>query len=79
MLYPSMMFRLNGVDPQRAGEAWRTIPALMEFGLDVLKQLRFNADWPTFAIRRRLRWDGYADPAVVARRRSARSEPNFRS
>ena len=30
MLYPSMMFRLNGVDPQRAGEAWRTIPALME-------------------------------------------------
>jgi FAD dependent oxidoreductase len=30
MLYPSMMFRLNGVDPQRAGDAWRTIPALME-------------------------------------------------
>ncbi len=30
MLYPSMMFRLNGVDPARAGEAWRTIPALME-------------------------------------------------
>src|SRR3954453_14703338 len=30
MLYPSMMFRLNGVDPERAGEAWRTIPALME-------------------------------------------------
>ena len=30
MLYPSMMFRLNGVDPQKAGEAWRTIPALME-------------------------------------------------
>src|SRR5579862_466653 len=30
MLYPSMMFRLNGIDPQRAGEAWRTIPALME-------------------------------------------------
>jgi hypothetical protein len=30
MLYPSMMFRLNGVDPQRAGEAWRSIPALME-------------------------------------------------
>ena len=30
LLYPSMMFRLNGVDPQRAGEAWRTIPALME-------------------------------------------------
>jgi hypothetical protein len=30
LLYPSMMFRLNGVDPQQAGEAWRTIPALME-------------------------------------------------
>ncbi len=30
MLYPSMMFRLNGVDPERAGDAWRTIPALME-------------------------------------------------
>jgi FAD dependent oxidoreductase len=30
MLYPSMMFRLNGVDPARAGEAWRTIPTLME-------------------------------------------------
>jgi hypothetical protein len=30
MLFPSMMFRLNGVDPDRAGEAWRTIPALME-------------------------------------------------
>src|SRR5260370_20935763 len=30
MLSPSMMFRLNGIDPERAGEAWRTIPALME-------------------------------------------------
>jgi hypothetical protein len=30
MLYPSMMFRLNGIDPERAGEAWRTIPSLME-------------------------------------------------
>jgi hypothetical protein len=30
MLYPSMMFRLNGIDPGRAGEAWRSIPALME-------------------------------------------------
>jgi hypothetical protein len=30
MLYPSMMFRLNGVDPQQAGDAWRTIPARME-------------------------------------------------
>jgi hypothetical protein len=30
MMYPSMMFRLNGIDPEKAGEAWRTIPALME-------------------------------------------------
>jgi ribulose 1,5-bisphosphate synthetase/thiazole synthase len=30
MLFPSMMFRLNGIDPDRAGEAWRTIPALMD-------------------------------------------------
>jgi FAD dependent oxidoreductase len=30
MLYPSMMFRLNNVDPEKAGEAWRTIPELME-------------------------------------------------
>src|SRR3954449_7217317 len=30
MLYPSMMFRLNGVDPDKAGDAWRTIPTLMQ-------------------------------------------------
>src|SRR3979490_1441090 len=30
MLYPSMMFRLNGIDPEKAGDAWRTIPVLME-------------------------------------------------
>jgi hypothetical protein len=30
MLYPSTMFRINGVDPQRAGEAWLKIPQLME-------------------------------------------------
>ena len=30
MLYPTMMFRLNGVDADAAGEAWRTIPLLME-------------------------------------------------
>jgi FAD dependent oxidoreductase len=30
MLYPSMMFRLNGIDPDKAGEAWRIIPLLME-------------------------------------------------
>ena len=29
-LYPSMMFRLNGVDPAKAGEAWRSIPQAME-------------------------------------------------
>jgi hypothetical protein len=30
MLYPTMMFRLNGVDPSAAGEAWRDIPRLMD-------------------------------------------------
>jgi hypothetical protein len=30
MLYPSTMFRINGVDPVRAGRAWERIPALME-------------------------------------------------
>lgn len=30
MLYPSTMYRIGGVDPVRAGEAWRTIPKLME-------------------------------------------------
>jgi hypothetical protein len=29
-LYPTMMFRLNGVDADIAGDAWRTIPALMD-------------------------------------------------
>jgi hypothetical protein len=30
MLYPTMMFRLNGVDPASAGEAWLTVPQLMD-------------------------------------------------
>src|SRR3979490_2963066 len=30
MLFPSMMFLLNGHDPEKAGDAWRTIPGLME-------------------------------------------------
>lgn len=30
LLYPSTMFRVNDVDPARAGEAWKTVPALME-------------------------------------------------
>jgi hypothetical protein len=30
LLYPTMMFRLNGVDPEAAGEAWQTIPRLMD-------------------------------------------------
>jgi len=29
-LYPTMMFRVSGVDAAKAGEAWRTVPALME-------------------------------------------------
>src|SRR2546421_12206163 len=30
MLNPSMVLRLDGIDPEKAGDAWRTIPALME-------------------------------------------------
>jgi hypothetical protein len=30
MLYPSMMYRIGGVDPQKAGNAWERIAALME-------------------------------------------------
>ncbi|HEX7053781.1 MAG TPA: FAD-dependent oxidoreductase [Burkholderiales bacterium] len=30
MLYPSTMFRINGVDPEKAGAAWERIPRLME-------------------------------------------------
>ena len=30
MLYPTTMFRVNAVDPQRAGEAWAAIPRLMD-------------------------------------------------
>ena len=30
MLYPTMMFRVNGVDPHAAGEAWTAIPRLMD-------------------------------------------------
>jgi hypothetical protein len=30
MLYPSTMYRISGVDPAKAGEAWESIPRLME-------------------------------------------------
>lgn len=30
MLYPTLMFRVGEVDAQRAGEAWQTIPTLMD-------------------------------------------------
>jgi hypothetical protein len=30
MLYPSTMYRISGVDPEKAGEAWDRIPELME-------------------------------------------------
>ena len=30
LLYPTLMFRLNGVDPAAAGDAWATIPRIME-------------------------------------------------
>ena len=34
MLYPSTMFRINGVDPLRAGRAWEVIPRLMQQAQD---------------------------------------------
>ncbi|HEY8521112.1 MAG TPA: FAD-dependent oxidoreductase [Gammaproteobacteria bacterium] len=30
MLYPTTMFRINGVNPEKAGRAWERIPGLME-------------------------------------------------
>lgn len=30
LLYPSLMFRINGVDAERAGEAWKTVARLMD-------------------------------------------------
>ncbi|TFD59675.1 FAD-dependent oxidoreductase [Cryobacterium sp. Hh7] len=30
LMYPSLMFRINGVDPVEAGEAWKTVQRLME-------------------------------------------------
>ncbi|OLF56974.1 hypothetical protein BTN33_21650 [Aeromonas veronii] len=30
MMYPSTLYRIAGVDPERAGEAWKMIPSLME-------------------------------------------------
>jgi hypothetical protein len=30
LIYPSTMFRINGVDPVKAGRAWETIPKLMQ-------------------------------------------------
>ena len=30
MLYPTTMFRINGVDPAKAGRAWELVPKLME-------------------------------------------------
>jgi len=30
LMYPSLMFRINGVDPERAGDAWRVVQRNME-------------------------------------------------
>lgn len=30
LLFPSLMFRIAGVDPERAGEAWKTVARLMD-------------------------------------------------
>jgi hypothetical protein len=48
MLYPSTMFRLNGIDAQRAGEAWKTIPPLM---LEAQAQGRYQFPRKTPIIR----------------------------
>lgn len=45
MLYPSTIFRLNGVDAQRAGRAWETIPALM-LQAEALGRYRFPRKTP---------------------------------
>lgn len=33
-LYPTLMFRVGNIDAERAGEAWKTIPALMDQATD---------------------------------------------
>ena len=48
MLYPSTMFRLNGIDPVRAGKAWEVIPQLM---LEAEAQHRYLFPLPDYLDR----------------------------
>jgi hypothetical protein len=43
MLYPTLMFRLNGVDPKAAGDAWRSIPELMDQLADAVEAGKVTA------------------------------------
>ena len=45
MLYPSTMFRINGVDPDKAGRAWELIPTLDGRGRKV-RAVRFPRKKP---------------------------------
>lgn len=47
-LYPSTMFRLNGIDPERAGKAWEVIPKLM---LEAQEQGRYRFPRKTPIVR----------------------------
>jgi glycine/D-amino acid oxidase-like deaminating enzyme len=40
LLYPTLMFRVGNVDAQRAGEAWRSIPSIMD-AAEAASEFRF--------------------------------------
>ena len=48
MLYPSTMFRLNGINPDKAGKAWEVIPRLM---LEAEEQGRYKFPRKTPIVR----------------------------
>jgi len=56
MLYPSLMFRINGVDAEQAGAAWERLPALME-DPEVAARYRFPRKRPVVRPQRNpLEW-----------------------
>jgi FAD dependent oxidoreductase len=56
MLYPSLMFRINGVDAEEAGAAWEGLPALME-DPEVAARYRFPRKRPVVRPQRNpLEW-----------------------
>jgi hypothetical protein len=83
MLYPSMMFRLNGIDPEKAGDAWRTIPALMEkaeaAGTHHFPRKAAIVRPQRFPCRRRRDLQVSADPGVARLQRAAVSDACSRS